>query len=88
VTEATVDSRSELDELALGKLTRVLGESGGQRVFDETLADVGLTKIGSANDLYVFAGALTRRSGFEGAVGGLLSVAAVMRGASPARETT
>lgn len=71
----------ELEELAMGKLTRVLGHTGGRRVFDETLAEVGLGQITTADELYVFAGALSRRSGFEAAVGGLLSVAAVMRGA-------
>ncbi|MDB4932918.1 MAG: hypothetical protein JWM10_5402 [Myxococcaceae bacterium] len=71
-----------LRDLALAKLTRVLGAERGRRVYDEVLAEAGLAAVGSADDLYAFSACLSRRGGFEAAVGGLLGVAAVLRGAS------
>ncbi len=71
--------------LAVGKLTRVLGPERGPRVFAETLASARIATLETADDLYVFAESLARRGGIEAAVAGLLSVAAVMRGASPSK---
>jgi hypothetical protein len=42
--------------------------------------------VTDANDLYLFAESLASRGGIEAAVAGLLSVAAVMRGAAPPRK--
>jgi hypothetical protein len=72
----------DLEELALGRLSRVLGNATARRVFDDALAEVGLKRIQTPDELYALSGALSRRGGFEGAVGGLLAVAAVLRGAS------
>lgn len=77
---------SELQALALSKLTRVLGEVAGRRVFDEILATTGTKRLETAQDLYAFAEALAKRGGFEGALGGMLAVAAVMRGAAGRSE--
>lgn len=76
----------DLSALAVGKLTRVLGAERGPRVFAETLASAEMTVLKNADDLSLFAEALARRGGIEAAVAGLLSVAAVMRGATPARR--
>lgn len=81
MTIAAAASRSELEEIALTKLTRVLGQETGRRVFDETLAKAGIKAIQTPDELFVFAQMLSKSKGFEGAVGGLLSVTAVMRGA-------
>lgn len=70
-----------LAALARDKLARVLGEGNGHRVFGETLAAMKLDDLRSADELYAFGEHLTARGGFEAAVGRLLSVAAVMRGA-------
>lgn len=78
--------REDMTELALTRLTRVLGASAGRRVFDETLTEAGLAKLTTADDLYLFAGILSNRGGFEGAVGGMLAVTAVMRGAAGTRS--
>jgi hypothetical protein len=71
-----------LRDLALEKLTRVLGAERGRRVYDDVLAESGLAEVGTADELYAFSEFLSRRGGFEAAVGGLLGVAAVLRGAS------
>ncbi|MDP3220422.1 MAG: hypothetical protein Q8S73_40385 [Deltaproteobacteria bacterium] len=71
-----------LPDLALDKLTRVLGAEKGRRVYGDVLSDAGLTEILTADDLYVFSEHLSRLGGFEAAVGGLLGVDAVLRGAS------
>jgi hypothetical protein len=72
---------SPFTALALEKLARVLGPARGRRVFDETLLLMGKSDLLTADDLHLFAEHLTRKGAFEGAVGGLLGVAAVMRGA-------
>ena len=72
---------SAFADLALAKLTRVLGNEKGRRVFQQTLDAVGLDHLGTADDLYVFAQQLSTHAGFEAALGGLLSVAALVRGA-------
>lgn len=69
--------------IAVGKLTRVLGPDRGTRVFAETLEAAKMGTVKNAEDLYVFADILAKRGGIEAAVAGLLSVAAVMRGAVP-----
>jgi hypothetical protein len=71
-----------LRELALDKLTRVLGAGQGQHAFNQALAAAQLTDIRTPEELYRFGDQLAKRGGFEAAVGRLLTVAAVMRGAS------
>lgn len=69
-------------DLALEKLDRVLGPARGRLVFDEVLAGGDLKEIRTANDLYRFGELLQKRVGFESAVGALLTVAALLRGAN------
>lgn len=69
-------------ELARDKLVRVLGKEQGTRVFDDTLRTLGASSIDTADQLYAFGETVSERAGFEAAVGRLLSVAAVMRGAA------
>jgi len=66
---------------AQDKLARVLGRERAQRIYLDTLARSGLTDLRTADDLHAFGQQLATGSGFEAAVGGLLSVAAVLRGA-------
>lgn len=75
-----------LGELARDKLVRILGKSQGDRVFDETLSELGIRSIDDADQLYVFGETIAKRGGFEAAVGRLLGVAAVMRGATGPRR--
>ncbi len=72
---------AEWHEVALAKLTRVLGAERGAHEMRATLHEIGLTTLSSAEDLHAFAQAFVARGGFAGAVGGLLSVHAVMHGA-------
>lgn len=73
-------------ELALDTLTRVLGVERARRIYADTLNSAALGELRTADDLYTFAQQLSTRGGFEAAVGGLLSVAAVLRGASGERN--
>jgi len=77
-----------LAQLALDKLTRVLGAEQGKRAFAQTLIAVGLTDLRTPNELYTFGEHLSKQGGFQAAVGRLLTVAAVIRGANnPAQGT-
>lgn len=67
--------------VATAKLTHVLGEERGRQLLASTLATTGLTALTSADELHRFAQALVEAGGFAGAVGGLLSLHAVMHGA-------
>jgi len=69
------------ERLALEKLTRVMGEVPGRLLYTRALADLGLTTLTSADDLHRLGQWLTRQPGFTAAVGGLLSVQAVIQGA-------
>jgi hypothetical protein len=72
-------------EFALDKLTRVLGRERAQRVYRETMTSAALTDIHTPEDLHAFGQQLSTCGGFEAAVGGMLSVAAVLRGATGRR---
>jgi hypothetical protein len=76
-----VTTPAALRELAMGKLSRILGEDNAARVYDEALRAAGLSVLATADDLHAFAQVLVARGGMEAAIGGLLSVAAVLRGA-------
>ena len=83
VEPVPTSNADDLTALAAGKLTRVLGQERGTRVFAETLEAMKMSAVQNADDLYEFAERLATRGGIEAAVAGLLSVAAVMRGAVP-----
>lgn len=70
-----------LAELARGKLVRVLGEAQGARIYVNALASVKLETITTPDELKLFADELSRAGGMVGAVGGILGVAATLRGA-------
>lgn len=71
----------EFSNLALEKMERVLGGARATHLFSEILTEIGLEELSSADDLLLFSRALSGRGAFEGAVGAMLSVQAVMRGA-------
>lgn len=73
---------TEFDELALSKLTRVLGSDRARTILKEVWAARN-SQLQTAQDLYDFSQILAARSGFEGALGAMLGVAAVIRGARP-----
>ncbi|MBV9493199.1 MAG: hypothetical protein JOZ54_03050 [Acidobacteria bacterium] len=70
--------------VATEKLTRILGADNGRSTMTRALELSGLQSLQSADDLYRFAQELTAMAGFARAVGGMLSLEAIMRGARPA----
>lgn len=74
-------SEGALSELARAKLVKVLGPERGRRVYEDTLRALSLEAIDSPDRLYAFSEHLVTRGGIEAAVGALLGVAAVIRGA-------
>ncbi len=68
-------------ELALTKMTRILGAQRAQRLMGQILASLNI-ELQGPDDLLRFATELSKLGGFEGAVGAMLSVQAVMNGAS------
>jgi hypothetical protein len=71
-----------LEQLAMERLVRVLGAPAARRTYEAALSEAGVEKLSTPDDLYAFAAVLSKRPGFEGAIGGLLCVAAVLRGAT------
>ena len=80
------EAASIWDELALVKLANILGRPAAVRVMREVLAELRLGGLTSADELYRFSQALSSRDGFVGAVGAMLSVTALMRGARGAGD--
>lgn len=71
-------------QLTRDKLVKVLGSEKAGRVEREVLEEIGLRELSTADDLLRFARALEKRGGFESALGAMLSVQAVLRGAKNA----
>lgn len=71
---------SELYELAVQKAAAVLGMDRATRLIDRLLAELEL-ELQLPRDLLSLSQAMTKLGGFEGAVGAMLGVVAVMRGA-------
>lgn len=86
----SASSEGSLSELARAKLVKVLGPERGRRVYEDTLRALSLEAISSPDLLYAFSEHLVAKGGIEAAVGALLGVAAVIRGAdgkpSPVHE--
>lgn len=69
----------DLRELAFSKSERVLGPRG-RKLVERLLAEQG-NELRTPQDLMRLADAMTSLGGFEGAVGAMLGVSAVLRGA-------
>lgn len=69
---------SDWNSVALGKLTKVLGERAGRELMKEGLLELGVDELRSAGDLRRFANRLAAKGGFAAAVGGLLNLHATM----------
>ncbi len=72
-----------LGEVALEKLVKVMGPVTGRRLFDDALAALSLRAVDTPEQLYAVGEHLSARQSMAGAVGGLICVAAVLRGATP-----
>lgn len=71
--------RHELHELALGKLSRIVGSTQAGHELSRALQETELDAIRSIDDLARVSEVLRRREGFVATVGALLSVEAAMR---------
>jgi hypothetical protein len=70
------------DKVARDKLCSVLGREQGEAVMAQVLKQIGLTSLATPDELHRFAQHVARLDGFIAAVGALLSLHAVMHGAS------
>lgn len=87
MVERDQDASAELRQLALDKMTAVLGRQRAEQLYARILAEQGL-ELRTPQDLYAFSQVLSQRGGFEGALGAMLGVAAVIRGAAPTRRAS
>lgn len=74
------DETSELQQLAFAKTERVLGRDRARALVERLLREHGI-ELRTADDLLVLSEAMTALGGMEAAVGAMLGVAAVLRGA-------
>ncbi len=82
--ESVPTTAGKFHELALTKMTRILGERRAHRLMSQIMASLGI-EVRDADELLQFAGELSKLGGFEGAVGAMLSVQAIMHGAAAER---
>lgn len=71
------------DDVALAKLSRVLGTTAGQEMMAKVLARMRVPSLASADDLYRFGELLSEEVGFAAPVGGLLIIHATIHGGNP-----
>lgn len=84
-TAQHAEASGELHRLAFEKMAAVLGAERARQLQQSILDDLGI-ELRTPQDLLRFSEALSRFGGFEGAVGAMLGVTAVMRGAGPSRR--
>jgi hypothetical protein len=72
---------TSLGSQALGKLVRVLGPEQGRAMADETLRQIGLPSLVSADDCLRFGEALIARGGLLEAIGRAIKIQALLNGA-------
>lgn len=77
------DDANELERLAIEKMERVLGSDRARALFERLVTRPG-RRLATPNDLLHLSEAMTALGGMEGAVGAMLGVAAVLRGADGA----
>ncbi len=80
MTDVVPMTECKFRDLALTKMTRILGEKRAHVLMDQLLSTLGV-ELRDADELLQFAIELSKLGGFEGAVGAMLSVQAVMHGA-------
>lgn len=80
MTMSAQDQDNELHQLALKELVPVLGEGRARELLISICQKDHLT-LATADELFRFAGELSKLGGHEGVLGALLSVRAIMHGA-------
>ena len=76
---------TDWDDLARTKLARVLGPSEGEVVFARTIGKLGKHRLRNADEVYQFAQLLKQETPVIAAIGSMLALSAVIRGADPVR---
>jgi hypothetical protein len=76
---------TDLRRIAFDKMSSVLGRDRATRLMERLLSELAL-ELDTPQDLLRFADAMSRLGGFEGALGAMLGVTAVIRGAQPGIE--
>lgn len=76
------EDASEFARIALEKMSAVLGAGRARSLLAE-ICERHRIAMRTADDLFRFGTELSKMGGFEAAVGALLTVRAVMRGATP-----
>jgi hypothetical protein len=71
-------SATDWHEVALAKLTSVMGPATGRQLASALLAELHLDTLSSPSELRLFATALSARGGFASAVAALLTLHAAM----------
>jgi hypothetical protein len=84
MTSDELSASTELYQLALAKTSKVLGPDHAKQLMDQLLKELGID-LQTPNDLLRLSEVMSHRPGFEGAVGAMLGVAAVLRGATPSQ---
>ena len=74
------------NDVARTKLVRILGVTEGEARFRETMKLLGASSLASPDDLYDFANLLKKGTPVVAAIGAMLSLNAVMNGATGDRE--
>ncbi len=87
MTAPNVDSSSEMHRIALEKMAAVLGRVRASQLSSRILDELHM-ELRTPQDLLEFSEALAAMGGFEGAVGAMLGVTAVLRGATPKAEAS
>lgn len=80
MTTSAQERGCELRQLALTKMAHVLGEGRARELLASICEKEHLT-LATADELFQFAGELSKLGGFEGVLGALLCVRAIMHGA-------
>ena len=79
------DGTSELRRFALGKMSNILGPDRARMLLDRLLDELGIA-LETPQELLLLSERMSQLGGFESAVGAMLGVAAVLRGATPSTE--
>lgn len=85
MTSAASEPAVNLHTAASDKLSKVLGPARGQAVLAESLRQLGLPRISTADELFRLGQHLERQGGFIATIGALLCLTAVMHGAAGRR---
>lgn len=77
------NASDEIRHAALAKMSSVLGPERARQIMEAILDDLRI-ELRTPDDLLQFSHAMAELGGFEGAVGAMLGVTAVLRGARAA----